>query len=571
MEIHKLEKLGDKIKELKKPHFSDIKRAKMKQTVLSSIKHGKSAGLYPSLQKLKDLISSVASKTKPNSIFKARLGETLYAFTKSKKSSFAWQWQKVFASALVVVITFMAATVYVSDIPVIKAARQTTLTSVSGSVEIVRNGEIMQAEANMYLQQGDILVTGANGTAVIRYIDDSVSRLSPKSELIINKLYQDQNNKSKTEVEIELTQGRVWNQVVNIVGKDSTFTVESQDVTAETSEKASFDISVNKVAVFENKVEVSLKDKTQLVVEGYALDADYKVTQVERISLNSKEDAEWVSENIELDKEYKYEMEEEDKEDSKSEAGLTPESPFYSAKKINESTKLLLTINADDNAKLKIDIAIKRLNEATVYINEDKSREAGLLLKEFSQLVTEVSESIRGSEDVKHYFENALAEEAKDLSVVLPDEPLYKVKEAVRDAKKKVLPDDQEKRGVVLEEAEEKLIEAKELIKEEKPEIAQETLIEVQEDVIDAAYDDIDSEDEDVIEEHVEALSTAKVLIEVVEEQASDDDEIAKLVEVTHTVLEDDIEDSTDVEMHSANPILSEEEVISDAAVILDL
>ncbi|MFC1810307.1 DUF5667 domain-containing protein [Patescibacteria group bacterium] len=588
MEIDNLEKLGKAIKGLKKPALDVVKKTHIKESILTSIEKGHKTQLYPSLQKLKLLISKIAGTTKPNSVFRAKLKETIYAFAKQKAPSLAWQWQKVFASVLVAVITLSIATVYVSDIPITKAATYTTLVEITGHVNIVREGEVIEAEEHMLLQQGDIIVTGPQSTAIIRYIDDSVSRLSPSSELKIIKLFQDQVNASKTEVEIELTQGRVWNQVVNIVGDESSFQVDTNEMTANVSAKASFDISADesyetKVSVFENKVEVSLVDEkhetVQLVLEGYALETDHKESQIEKITINSGDDADWVASNIEKDKAYKKEVEEEDIEASKNEAGLTSENPFYTAKKINESTKLLLTTDTEDNAKLKIDIAITRLNEATVYINSDKSRDADLLLKEFNALVQEVSDAIRSSDEVKQYFENALAEEVKDLTVVMPDSSLYIVKEAVREAKIITATNDQEKKGVLLDEAEDKLIEAKELIKDEKQDIAEITLIEVQEEVIDVTYDDVDSEEEGVIEEHEEVISAAKVLIEVVEEEESND-EIARLAEVTHDLLENDIEDAF-MNPELANDVINDKveeyiyekpnPVVSDSAVILDL
>lgn len=594
MEIDKYKKLEKALYELKKPHLNDENARKMKSNIFSSIKHGQGTELYPSLQKLKDLISKVSKDIKPNSVFRARLGETIYAFAKSKKSSFAWQWQKIFASALVAVIVFMAGTIYIADIPTIKAARRTVIVNVSGDVDLFRGDETIDAEANMYLQQGDVLITGSNGTAIVRYIDDSVSRLSPNSELTIRKLFQDEKKKSKTEVEIEVTKGRVWNQVINIVGSESSFKVESKDVTANASERASFEVKADDsdktlVSVYDNKIEVSLKDNKQMILEGYTLDADRVNPQVLKTILNTDEDEEWVNTNIEQDKQYKNDVVEENKEKSKTEAGITPENPLYTAKKINESTKLLLTSNPEENAKLKIDIAIKRLTEATVYINEDKSRDADPLIQEFKSIVNELGDAIKESPELKEYFEDAISEKSKDFTVVLPDDPLYKVKEAIRDVKKRIVLDDQEKRGVELEEAEEKLMEVKDLIKEEKDDVAEETLKQAQEAVVDIAIDDDVSEDEAVIQEHVNTLNSAKVLVEVIEEKEQDNPEIVKLAETTHAVLEDDIKDSlidpevtvTEQVAEIASPVIDEDveeiveeklhPVVSDSAVIVDL
>ncbi len=594
MEIDKYKKLENSLKELKKPCLKSETKLEMKHNILSSIKHENKFELYPSLQKLKNIISKLAEDIKPNSVFKARLGQTLLSFTKSHKSSFALQWQKVFASTLLVVITFMVGTVYISDIPVIKAARQTTIVYVSGDVDLIRDDVTIQAEANMYLQQGDTLITGENGTSIVRYIDDSVSRLSPNSELRIRKLYQDQIKRSKTEVEIEVKKGRVWNQVVSIVGKESSFKVEAKDVTANASERASFEVKANNsaqtlVSVYDNRIEVSMQDEKQMVLEGYSIAADLESPQVAKRTINSLEDQQWVEDNIEKDKQYKNDVVEENKVKTKSEAGLTPENPLYTAKKINESTKLLLTSNPEENAKLKIEIALKRLNEAAVYINEDKSREADSLIQEFKSIISEINGTVSSSEELKEYFNDALSNRSKDFAVVLPGDPLYKLKEALREAKLTVITDNQEKNSAELKEAEEKIIEAKDLLKEEKNDLAQETLMKAQEKVIDIAYDNESTQGEAAIGEQVNTLNSAKVLVEVAETDAEDNAEIVKLAETTHSVLENDIKDSLtdpDVEITKevvqlADPVIDDEvqqivdeklnPVVSDSALILEL
>jgi hypothetical protein len=585
MEIDKYKKLEEALKELKKPNLKSETKLMMKSNILSSIKHE---------QKLKNIISKLAEYIKPNSVFKARLGQTLLAFTKSHKSSFAWQWQKVFASALLFVIVFMIGTVYVSDIPVIKAARQTTIVNVSGEVNLIRDEIAVQAEANMYLQQGDILITGENGTAIVRYIDDSISRLSPNSELGIRKLYQDQIKRSKTEVEIEVKKGKVWNQVVSIVGKESSFKVEVKDVTANASERASFEVKADEraqtlVSVYDNRIEVSLQDEKQMVLEGYSIAANPESSQIAKININLVEDQQWVDENIAKDKQYKDDVVAESVVKTKSEAGLTPESPLYSAKKLNESTKLLLTSDPVDNTKLKIEIALKRLNEATVYINEDKSREADPLIQEFRSIIRDLSKKVSESEELKEYFIDAISDKSKDFAVILPDDPLYKVKEALREAKLTVFTDVQEIKSAQLKEVEEKIIEVKDLLKEEKNELAQETLIKAQEKVVDIAYDNKSTEGEDAIGEQVNTLNSAKVLVEVAENETVDDPEIVKLAETTHEVLENDIKDSltdpdvviTEEVVHLANTVIDEQvqqivdeklnPVVSDSAVILEL
>lgn len=582
MEGKHLNKLEEAIKGLKKPDLSCVEKASIKKSLLHSIQHenvSETSQLYPSLNKIKILILNISNSAAPNSVFRARLKETLITFTNNNKpvNLFARTLQKVTASALVALIALSAVTVYIADIPITKASKLSLITELNGEVEILRGGILLKAKPGIALMQGDIIVTGDNSYALIRYIDDSVSRLSSQSELRLSRLYQDEHKSSNTQVELELKRGRVWNQIVNLAGNDSTFRVEVNDLTAETSDKASFDIAAqdSKIIVFENRVQVSLPskyNKMQLLVEGYSMDINNP--QVEKTYINANE-KNWVDENIQKDKQYKKEVEEENKEKNKEQAGLTPENPFYSAKKLNESTKLLLTTNPNDNAKLKIDIAIKRLNEAIVLLEAQNLQDAEPLLREFNSIIEEVSISVNSSEELKDYLQNAFADEEKDFSVTLPDSPIYLAKEALRDVKKNIVANDEEKKGILLKETEEKLIEVKELIKDDKEDLAAEKLAEVNVGVIDNATNEAErNNDNDLTEAQSNTLSTAKMLQDLVEEKGGNED-MALLAQVTHNLLDDGKD--TDEVLHLASPVVEkptvkyEKPIVSDTAVIMSL
>lgn len=584
--------LEEELKGLKKPELSLKAKAEIRGNLLMHIQKHKH---------FEESITKVAHKTNPSAYLKTKIKESLLSAIELTRQPgiMLRNWQKLLASTLIFLISMTTfTTIYIADIPMTKAAAQTVLIEFSGNVDVIRDDVIIDVEDVMVLLQGDIVVTDKKSSAVIRYIDDSLSRLSPRSELKLTKLYQDENNKSQTEVEVELSKGRVWSQVVNLSGKKSTFRVGIKNISANVSEKASFDISVNekeepKVSVFENKVQVELEEekriKTQYVLEGYAIAAAEVNPEIEKISFNSVEDEVWIVVNQEKDKEYKKEIDKEKSEDAIDKAGMTPENPFYGAKKLNESTKLLFS-GDDDKTKLKIDIAVKRFNEAKVYFDEGKVKEAEELLKEFNNAFIELAGEVRDSDELFDYLENRINEEEKDLSTVLPDSEKYKAKEALREVKKKVAQSEQEVKEAVYEETEEKINEVKELIKDEKDSLAQTTLEELKNTVMGTAYDDVESETDEVIEEQVESISSMGVLEEVIEKEGLISDEIVDLVEATKSVLEEDIEDSLidpDVEVsfdswEIANPIVDEESIefiveeklhpiVSDSAVIISI
>lgn len=517
MEGKDFKQLEHVIKGLEKPQLSVNKKLQMRDNLLHSIKSNSATNDYPSLLKLQEFIKAVSAKTIPSAYFKTKVKESVLCiiektrFQNSFLLSFARNWQKILATSMVFLISMTTfATIYIADIPITKAAPRTILLEYVGNVDVYRDDIEIEVSEGMVLMQGDIIATGKKSTAVIRYIDDSLSRLSPESELRLRKLYKDEAKKSVTEIELELNKGRVWNQVVNLSGKNSKFKVEAKDVKAETSQKASFDIKVNErqepeVSVFENKIQVELPDDKiltkQYILEGYAIAPNNKKPEVEKIQFNSVEDEVWIEVNKEKDREYKKEIDKEKSENAKEKAGVTPESPLYPAKKINESTKLLLAGDAD-KTKVKIDIAVKRLNEAIVLIEGEKEAEA--LLNEFNGIFDEISDEVESSEELQEYLEDIIAEEEKSLSTVLPDSPKYEAKEALREAKKRIASTKEEIKEVVLDGTEEKLIEVKELIKEDKSDYVQEALQNINEDLSDVAAGDAESSEEVVTEEDID-------------------------------------------------------------------
>lgn len=544
---------------IKKPSLSTEAKNRMRRNMLAHIENPISSDVkYPSLEKVGNYIKKVASDISPSAIFKAKAKENVLAFAGKRKMtpnfiwSFTRNWQKVLATFMIGVISLTSMTVYFADIPVTRAAKKTSFQEIYGDVDVIRGNERVEAFKYMQLQEGDIIVTGENGLAVVRYFDDSVSRLSPLTELRMRRLYQDENVKSKTKVEIELTQGRVWNQVVNPVDEQSSFEVSIDKVKARTSEKASFDIARNAddekvaVAVFENKVEVSVpekrKEKKKVVVEGYQVEVDDDESKEDKITLTTKEDELWVQVNQAQDKNYKKIVDKEKEDESKEEAGVLPADPLYSAKKLNETTKLLVTTDHTQKSKVKVDIAVKRLAEASALLSDGDTEAAEDVLDEFSAIIDEVSHEIGDSEELKQYVKSSFADKEKDFSTVLPDGNRYPAKEALREAKLSFAITDEEKKETTLKTANEKVVEAKELFKDEKKDHAQETLLEAAKDIVTASSDEDEVVDLDAAEQKEEVLSTVRVLKGAVEEDAEVTEEVKKIIEVTEDALEKPVE-----------------------------
>ncbi|MBA4336246.1 hypothetical protein C0416_00545 [bacterium] len=568
-------KLEKALRGLEKPLLSSESRENMRRDMLLRMNDSTPAELkYPSLERVKEYIKKVARITEPSPVFKASVKENVLAFVERKRlgSNFIWgmarSWQKVLATFMVGIISLSSFTVYFADIPVARAEKMTAFQDIYGNVEVLREGKSIEATKYMQLLEGDIVVTGENGLAVIRYFDDSVSRLSPFTELKMQRLYQDKKIKAKTKVEIELMNGRVWNQVVNLVDEQASFEVSVNNVKARTSEKASFDISSKEsnnkvsVAVFENKVEVSVpekrKENKQVVVEGYSVEVVENGSMENKIVLNSKEDELWVQVNKAEDKQYKMVVDKEKEEESKKEAGVLPADALYSAKKINESTKLLVTTDKTEKNKVKVDIAIKRLAEASALLSDGDKEGAMAPLDDFAKIVDEISYEVEGSEELRDYVRSAFADKEKDLSTVLPDGNRYMAKEALRDARLKLAVTDEEKNEVSLKSATEKVVEAKELFEDEKQEHAQVTLLEAAQEIVTVSSDENVIVDQKTLDQQQQTLSTVRVLKGAVEDKEDIKVEVQMIIDATEEALENPVEVLP--EMDSAVVITIDEE-----------
>lgn len=568
-------KFEEALKALKKPELSEDLKGRMRRDILLRINEPFCfESKYPSIERVKRYIGKVARITEPSVFIKSKIKENVLTFVENNRlgSNFVWgiarSWQKVIATFMVGVISMCSFTVYFAGIPVTKAAKKTVFHEVYGDVDVVRDGEYIKASKYMELWENDIVSTGENGLAVIRYFDDSVSRLSPLTELKMQRLYQDQNIRAKTKVEVELTRGRVWSQVVNLVEEQSSFEVYIKSVKTRSSGKASFDINHNddlnktSVAVFENKVEVIVpekrKENKKVVIEGYSVEVYEDESIKEKKAYMNDNDDLWIAVNKAEDKQYKKVVDKEKDEESKKDAGFLPTDALYSAKKINESTKLLVTTDKVSKNKIKVDIAVKRLDEASALLVGGNEDGATKQLEDFYKIIDEISAEIGGSDEIKEYIQYAFADKEKDLSTVLPDGKRYKAKEALRTAKLKLAITGEEKNQVSLKSATEKVVEAKELFGEEKQEHAQLTLLEAAKEIVDISSTGSGSDGGlKTVQQKEQTLSTVRVLKGLVEKDEEINVEVKMIIDATEQALE--------------KPLETVEYIDSDSAIVIDI
>ena len=328
----------------------------------------------------------------------------------------------LFSFAFFIVFNFMTL-----EQDVVFANHPSIYKNVIGDVLVERNGEILHIEEGMYVVEGDRIRTNGGGVA-IRFFDDTESRIGKSSEVVIDKLYTDEENDVLTEVEISVIAGDVWSNVINLVG-DSEFSVKSDNVEAVVESRAAFNVQVkpdySSVEVYDDVVKVKANDFEGHVVSGNVVAVD----DGENIDIDVV-DNDWVAVNLNEDVEHKISVDEEvlgakiDVVAGLGEVALNEES-------------LDIGISDVDDLKEKFDVVEKQFITADVQLITDNSDvEVAEAVEVMSEFYDEVEDYYIEIDELRDENENLADEletylngrlEVLEKSVVLsePGSPEY--------------------------------------------------------------------------------------------------------------------------------------------------
>lgn len=246
---------------------------------------------------------------------KARLRERIFAaiaLVPQKVSPF-FVWKKFVSFS--VLTTFMLFSFAVFQPLATFAKEATTLRVLHGNASIIRDGKTFSVSNEAVLFEGDIIQTGTSAEAVIRYFDNSFSRISGETKLQLRRLFKDQYDSGMI-VEVDLNAGKMWSRVFDLVS-DSQFTVRAQSLIASVYHRATFSVSAEKeqssVQVFHNAVEVKTSEVSSAkpVTKGFqavvalpnntaSVTAKRVAASVEPLSLE-KDERQWVEKNLAQD------------------------------------------------------------------------------------------------------------------------------------------------------------------------------------------------------------------------------------------------------------------------------
>ncbi|MBI4215171.1 MAG: hypothetical protein HY602_00395, partial [Parcubacteria group bacterium] len=163
---------------------------------------------------------------------------------------------------------------------------------------------------------------------------------------------------------------------------------------------------------------------------------------IQSISAVEKQ-SEWFNDNQARDKAFLEQVETKKKEETKEQAGVLPGSPLYGVKQLAETVVLAATFNEDEKLKKEIEFTNKRVLEAAVLLSEDQKILGAKKLEDFQTSINNIIEKTKALEQggriefaqqIQEQVNNALFIPQVLLHTALPDENLFKAKEALASA-----------------------------------------------------------------------------------------------------------------------------------------
>lgn len=470
---------------------------KLKQELMMRISSRREIKEETGFEKYIEKIKILAQAINPSEYFRVLLKEKLMIFAeydrkrklfRLRRVKFVFHWmqpRKVVAVVTMAVFVCTAFFGFAFDIEEVKAALFTELENVQGEVTVVRNVQEIPGIKGLRLKKDDVIRTGKDSRAAIRFLDSSMSRLDENGEVRISKLAANPRNNTETVVELVLNQGRLWSRVINLINKSSHFQVKAENTVAVVTKKAAFDVSVEpqgkikvaKVSAIKNQVDVVVASSRTVtettLIKGFTAEVKSNersaVAQIKPEKIDTEKDT-WITENLVEDEVYIEGVKEELHEQVRDQVKISPDNPLYSVKELSESVEIALTFDSLEKQKKLLIIAQEKLAEAQLLIEKGSYEKAAALLREFQDKIQKAFEWIQEHEEdpdkateIEMKLQEILSMYKKQLALISPDDSLYEVKGIVAETETSVTPDPVKKTEQQMDQAAEKLIEAHDL------------------------------------------------------------------------------------------------------------
>lgn len=441
---NELEGLIDAFKKLDKPLLDDQAKLRVKNSLMSRLDAPLTfdirrlvAGTFLSISR-KILIKENIFSTIENRFQRRFFWSNFFAFA-----------SRATALVLVFAISFGVFSFWNMDVGVVRAATFTSLESFDGQVKVLRGDDFVTPTPGMEIFVNDKILTGYDGSAVVAYFDNSLSRLDHDTEVVVNRLKDSDEEDTSTYVEVSVLVGKVWSRVVNLMQADASFVVEANDVYTAVK-RGAFNISVDneklEIDVFNHTVDVKTSDGVSQVVSGNKVVVDAgsgKIESARGLDEDEKND-QWIVDNIESDRQYLGDVEKRLIVAQMEASGFEKDSDISFGKSFTESTLLFFTFDDVKKKKLELDIAEKDFVVALLALNsadvtgeqETKAMEViqyfASQVRAFYAFVDQIAVTdIAYARELRDYVKRKILLQKRDLIVFLPDSPLYFAKAVI--------------------------------------------------------------------------------------------------------------------------------------------
>lgn len=500
-----MKKLSQSLLGLNHPILDEDKKNQIKASLMSQLEVPASEVELSSYRKIIQAIRVAVSDLKMEASKKANIKEHLFEMIEQRSSRPFWSglfvFNKKMLSATLAFVLFFGffGFVNVNTNTVVRASTFTSLASFEGGVLVSRDGEFVSPYEGMQLVEDDQIITGDDGSAVIQYFDDSLSRLASNTKIIVDSLESQYGGPLVNgNVEIVILSGSAWFKVVNLVGGNS-FIVRTKD-TSTTTKKAAFNVKVDderlEIGVFKNSVEITSSTGVEKIIKGNKLLVEKGEQKIHVIDQAELDNDQWVQGNLENDKQYITDMEKKLLLAKAKAVGIEVNDDFSLENSLREDTLLLLTFDDVKKKKIEFELAEKKFIAAQVKLYDpdlsgDQKGEAELAISgfydavdDFYSLIKEVSYTDKKySADLELYLDTKLLAHKKDLSVSLPDSPSYKAKKVIDKLELLAADGKEETLEIKFKQSEAKLADAEEVKDKGDLDLASEVLTEYKQDV----------------------------------------------------------------------------------------
>jgi hypothetical protein len=327
----------------------------------------------------------------------------------------------------------------------VSASENTTLEVLSGDVSLKHADRLIWDTITVPIEvtAGDLIRVGDMASATLHFFDGTELRLGQNSILLVDRLNVSPAFAGQGIINVSLHQGSAWVQTLNVDDGFANFTLSTSNAQV-SSRDATFDVQTGlfnptQIRVFRHSALVqALQPDTRVSVSSGKLGAKQQITldgsasslksstlsSASRISEISAEEhaSDWVKSNLRADQLHLNSLREHEIYTLKANTGTLPGEFLYPIKRAKERLELAFSMDEKAQTNFMAYMANQRLSEAIVLLEQNDSAKAQNALKEYQDLVQQISTQEQNLVSDTKPLAAMVAAHRKALVAVLPSD-----------------------------------------------------------------------------------------------------------------------------------------------------